>query len=143
MTSYRVPGAALQAFLATAAAALLAAAIAAAVSGWGGGSQASASPRPVGDLVALVGSAGPAAFGRRTACGGVLRPATLGIAHPTLPCGARVILEYHGLRVLTQVVDCGPYEPGRAFDVTDALARTLGLQGVQRVHWSYAAPAAG
>ena len=44
-----------------------------------------------------------------------------------------------GLHVLTQVVDRGPYEPGRAFDVTDALARRLGLQGVQRVHWSYAA----
>jgi len=137
---YRVPGAALQLVLATAAAVLLAAAIAAAVSGWrsGGGSPV-ASPQPVGDLVALVGSAGPAAFGRHTACGGVLRPDTLGIAHPTLPCGARIFIDYHGLHVLTQVVDRGPYEPGRAFDVTDALARRLGLEGVQPVHWSYAA----
>jgi len=140
--SYRVPGRALQGLFATAAAALLAAAIAAAASGWGGSGGSSAAPRPVGDLVALVGSAGPAAFGRHTACGGVLRPDTLGIAHPTLPCGARVFIDYHSLHVLTQVVDRGPYEPGRAFDVTDALARRLGLQGVQRVHWSYAAPAA-
>lgn len=141
MNAYRVPGAATQVTLATAAALLLAAAIAAAASGWGwrGGRTHAAAPKAVGDLVALVGSAGPAAFGRHTACGGVLRPDTLGIAHPTLPCGARVFIDYHGLHVLTQVVDRGPYEPGRAFDVTDALARRLGLQGVQRVHWSYAA----
>jgi hypothetical protein len=140
--AYRVPGATLQAVLALAAAVLLAAAVAAAVSGWGGTASGRAQPQPVGDLVALVGSAGPAAFGRHTACGGILRPDTLGIAHPTLPCGARIFIDYHGLRVLTQVVDRGPYEAGREFDVTDALARRLGLQGVQRVHWSFAAPAA-
>jgi len=142
MTSYRVPGAALQGLLGTAAAVLLAAAIAAAATGWRGGGEPAAAPQPVGNLVALVGSAGPGAFGRHTACGGVLHPDTLGIAHPTLPCGARVFIDYHGLHVLTQVVDRGPYERGRGFDVTDALARRLGLQGVQRVQWSYAAPAA-
>lgn len=140
MTAYRTPGSTLQALLALAAAALLAGAVVAAVTGWRGAESKAAAPQAVGNLVALVGSAGPAAFGRHTACGGVLRPDTLGIAHPTLPCGVRVILDYHGMRVLTQVVDRGPYERGRGFDVTDALARRLGLQGVQRVHWSYAAP---
>jgi len=62
----------------------------------------------------------------------------MGIAHPTLPCGVRVFIDFHGKHVLTQVVDRGPYQPGRQFDVTDALARLLGLQGVQQVHWSYA-----
>lgn len=96
-------------------------------------------PHSVGDFVALVGSAGPTAFGRRTTCGGVIAPNTLGIAHPTLPCGARIYITYRDLRVLTTVIDRGPYEAGRQFDVTDALALRLGLQGVQQVHWSYAA----
>jgi rare lipoprotein A (peptidoglycan hydrolase) len=97
-------------------------------------------PGAVGNFAALAGSAGPAAFGHHTACGGVLQASTYGIAHPTLPCGARVIIEYKGQRVMTQVVDRGPYEPGRQFDVTDALARKLGLEGVKQVHWSYAQP---
>ena len=64
--------------------------------------------------VALAGSSGPAAFGRRTACGGVLRADTEGVAHPTLPCGARIFITYNGTTVLTQVVDRGPYVAGRA-----------------------------
>jgi hypothetical protein len=95
-------------------------------------------PQPVGSFVALAGSSGPAAFNKRTACGGRLRPDTEGVAHPTLPCGARIFLTYHGKTVLTQVVDRGPYTPGRQFDLTDALARRLDLRGVQTVHWAYA-----
>jgi rare lipoprotein A len=94
--------------------------------------------QPVGSFVAYAGSSGPAAFGRKTACGGVLRPDSEGVAHPTLPCGARIFIVFHGKTVLTQVVDRGPYKPGRQFDVTDALARRLGLSGVQLIHWSYA-----
>jgi rare lipoprotein A (peptidoglycan hydrolase) len=104
------------------------------------GNRHAKGPVAVGSFTALAGSAGPAAFGRHTACGGVLQPGTYGIAHPTLPCGARVIVEYRGERVLTQVVDRGPYQPGRQFDVTDALARKLGLEGIKPVHWSYAQP---
>jgi rare lipoprotein A len=96
------------------------------------------SPQPEGSYTALAGSSGPAAFGRRTACGGVIHPDTQGVSHPTLPCGARIFLSFHGMRVLTQVVDRGPYVPGRQFDLTDALARRVGLRGVQRIHWSYA-----
>jgi rare lipoprotein A (peptidoglycan hydrolase) len=122
--------------IALAALALLAAAVALAA-GWSTTTHRS-SPRAVGDYVALAASAGPAAIGRRTACGGQLQTDTMGIAHPTLPCGARIFIDFHGKHVLTQVVDRGPYQPGRQFDVTDALARLLGLQGVQQVHWSYA-----
>jgi rare lipoprotein A len=96
------------------------------------------SPQPEGSFTALAGSSGPAAFGRRTACGGIIHPDTQGVSHPTLPCGARIFLSFHGMRVLTQVVDRGPYVPGRQFDLTDALARRVGLRGVQRIHWSYA-----
>ena len=97
-----------------------------------------AAAEPVGSYVALAGSSGPQAFGRHTACGGVLGPDTEGVAQPTLPCGVRLFITYRGQTVLTQVVDRGPYEPGRQFDLTDALARRLGLQGVQQIRWSYA-----
>lgn len=96
------------------------------------------SPQPVGSYVALAGSSGPAAFGRRTACGGVIKPETEGVAHPTLPCGARVFISFGGATVLTQVVDRGPYVAGRQFELTDALARRLGLRGVQPITWSFA-----
>lgn len=95
-------------------------------------------PQREGSYVALAGSSGPEAFGRRTACGGVIGPETLGVSHPTLPCGARVFITYHGQTVLAQVVDRGPFVPGRQFDLTDALARRLGLSGVQEIHWAYA-----
>lgn len=95
-------------------------------------------PQPEGSYLALAGSSGPTAFGRRTACGGVIHPETIGVSHPTLPCGARVFITYKGQTVLTQVVDRGPYVPGRQFDLTDALARRLGLRGVQEIHWAYA-----
>jgi len=101
-------------------------------------SDDAATPEPEGSFSALAGSSGPAAFGRRTACGGVLRADTEGVAHPTLPCGARIFISYKGIKVLTQVVDRGPYVPGRQFELTDALARRLGLRNVQTIHWSYA-----
>jgi len=94
--------------------------------------------QPEGSYTALAGSSGPAAFGRHTACGGILTPDTIGVAHPTLPCGARIFVTYGGVTVLTQVVDRGPYAFGRQFDLTDALARKLGLKGVQTIRWSYA-----
>jgi hypothetical protein len=122
---------------ALAAAALLVAVAALAIAGWRHDEHRS-TPTPVGDFVALAGSAGPAVFGHHTACGGVLGADTLGVAHPTLPCGARIFITFHGMRVLTDVVDRGPYLPNRQFDLTDALARRLDLRGVQEVHWSYA-----
>ena len=123
--------------LALAGLALLAATITLAITAQTRGDTSTA-PQPEGSFVALAGSSGPAAFGRRTACGGTLTADTEGVAHPTLPCGARVFITYDGTTVLTQVVDRGPYVPGRQFDLTDALARRLGLRGVQQIRWSYA-----
>jgi rare lipoprotein A len=117
--------------------ALLAAAVALAVTAQTRGTTTT-SPQAEGSLVALAGSMGPAAFGRRTACGGVIHPETEGVAHPTLPCGVRIFITYRGKTVLTQVIDRGPYVPGRQFDVTDALARKLDLRSVQTIRWSYA-----
>lgn len=95
-------------------------------------------PAPVGSYTALAGPSGETIFGRHTACGIVIGEATVGVAHPTLPCGTWMYLSYKDAHVLAQVIDRGPYEPGRAFDVTDALAGELGLDGVHAVRWSYA-----
>ncbi len=123
--------------IALAAVALLAAVASLAVTEQTRGGSGSA-PRPEGSYVALAGSSGPAAVGRRTACGGVIHADTEGVSHPTLPCGARIFLTFHGVRVLTQVVDRGPFKLGRQFDLTDALARRVGLRGVHPIQWSYA-----
>jgi rare lipoprotein A len=95
-------------------------------------------PAPVGAYSALAGSSGPSVFGKHTACGTVIGPETQGVAHPVLPCGVHVYITYRNRTVLTQVIDHGPYVPGREFDLTEALAKRLGLHGVQTIHWSYA-----
>ena len=74
---------------------------------------------------------------RVSACG-LLQPGTLGIAHPVLPCGTKVYLSFHGKSVLTEVVERGPSGADREFDLTPALARRLGLHGVQALRWSFA-----
>jgi rare lipoprotein A len=95
-------------------------------------------PEPVGSYTARAGVSGFGALGKRTACGTVMRADTIGVAHPVLPCGARIYVGYDGKHVLTQVIDRGPYATGRQFDLTSALARRLGLRGVQEIQWSYA-----
>jgi rare lipoprotein A (peptidoglycan hydrolase) len=75
---------------------------------------------------------------RRSACGVVIGPKTLGVAHPELPCGVKVYLQFGGKQVLTQVIDRGPTVPGHDFDLTVALARALGVQGVQTIQWRFA-----
>ncbi len=100
--------------------------------------HAPSGPKAVGSFAALAGSSGPQVFGRKSACGGVITAQTEGISHPTLPCGARIFITFDGRTVLTDVVDHGPLAAGRQIDLTDALARRLGLRGVQIVHWSYA-----
>ena len=85
--------------------------------------------------------AAPYAFAageKRTKCGIAIGPRTMGVAHPVLPCGAKIVLEYDGTRVLTQVIDRGPSVPGREFDVSRPLALRLELQGVQPVRWQFA-----
>ena len=72
------------------------------------------------------------------ACSNVMiGPKTRGVAHPVLPCGVKIYIEFNGKQVLTQVIDRGPKVPGRTFDVTQALARDLGLVGTRRIRWRY------
>ena len=57
-------------------------------------------PAAYGSYPARAGSSGTAAFGKRTACGTIIRPKTEGVAHPVLPCGARIYITYNGKHVL-------------------------------------------
>lgn len=100
---------------------------------------AGALPRPVGAWYGALAGVRATGVGERTACGELLRADTNGISHPVLPCGAKVFVRYGDRTVLTQVIDRGPYVPGRTIDLTEGLAAKLGLRGVQPVRWAYAA----
>ena len=96
-------------------------------------------PAPGGGwFTALAGPAPLPARPRQTACGHTLTAATLGVAHPVLPCGAKIYIEFGNKRVLTQVIDHGPQSPGREFNVTRALAERIGLNSVQTIRWRFA-----
>jgi hypothetical protein len=133
----------LQRTLALAAAALLGGVLALAVSGRSSGGPESAAPRPavgpaVGWLAVSAGVAGAVRRrGRRSACGWLIVRGTLGIVHPVLPCGAKLFVSYRRTRALTRVVDRGPVPEGRAFDLTPALAKKLGVTGVREVRWAF------
>lgn len=70
---------------------------------------------------------GPGLYGNQLGCGGRLNPGTLGVAHKTLPCGARVTLRHRGNVVRVRVIDRGPYVGGREFDLTAATKQALGF----------------
>jgi hypothetical protein len=58
-------------------------------------------PAPAGWNVAFAGSRGATGDAQRTTCGQVLAPQSLGVTHPVLPCGAKVILRSGNKQVLT------------------------------------------
>ena len=86
---------------------------------------------------APVGTYGPGFYGRTTTCGVTLERSTKGVAHPILPCGARIVIAFGGNTVETRVLDRGPYGAGRDFALTQALAEELGLSGVRIVRWRF------
>jgi rare lipoprotein A len=79
---------------------------------------------------------GPGFYGNTTACGQVLRPSTVGVAHRNLPCGTRVRLLYRGRAIVTQVIDRGPYSPGHAWDLTNGAREALGFEGSNRIGYA-------
>jgi len=81
---------------------------------------------------------GPGLYGRRTACGMVLRPGTIGVAHRHLPCGTAVKLVYRGRAIVTRVIDRGPYTRGNAWDLTNGARRALRFEGSDRVGYAVA-----
>jgi rare lipoprotein A (peptidoglycan hydrolase) len=80
---------------------------------------------------------GPGLYGNRTACGHTLRHRTRGVAHRSLPCGARVPVYRNGRIAIFPVIDRGPYTSGVQLDLTYAAARMLGLSTTSAVRAGY------
>jgi rare lipoprotein A len=76
---------------------------------------------------------GPGFWGRLTACGERLERGTIGVASPTLPCGAKVALLYGGRTMDVPVIDRGPYSNDAQWDLTEATARALGMPGTETI----------
>ncbi len=72
---------------------------------------------------------GPGLYGNRLGCGGTLSPARVGVAHKSLPCGAKLALRHRGRTLRVRVIDRGPYVGGREYDLTEATARKLRFRG--------------
>ena len=81
---------------------------------------------------------GPGFYGKRTACGQVLRPGTLGVAHRDLPCGTAVKFVYDGRQIVTRVIDRGPYSKGFSWDLTNGAREALGFEGSGRLRYAVA-----
>jgi rare lipoprotein A (peptidoglycan hydrolase) len=88
--------------------------------------------------VVRAGILGLSEKGKQTACGVMIGATTFGVAHPSLPCGARIFVAYGHTQVLTEVLERGPYVPGRGLDLTPALAAKLGIEGTADVRWRFA-----
>jgi rare lipoprotein A (peptidoglycan hydrolase) len=73
---------------------------------------------------------GPGFWGRSTACGTVLTPTTIGVAHRKLPCGTLVTFSYAGRSVSATVIDRGPFHKGYAWDLTKKAAKRVGFLAV-------------
>jgi hypothetical protein len=121
--------------------ALLSVLVSLAIGAPGGGSKTSTLPQPVGNgssWYRALAAPGGGTVGRRSACGIVVQKTTLGVAHPVLPCGAKIFIAYGGHEVLTQIIAHAPRTPGLEFEITPALAEQLGLRGVQQIRWTFA-----
>jgi rare lipoprotein A (peptidoglycan hydrolase) len=101
--------------------------------------RGSSLPEPAGQwYTALAAPYIPSAKAKTGACGVRIAPKTVGVAHPDLPCGVKLYIKFGGKEVFTQVVDRGRVVPGHEFDVTQGLAKLLGLQGTQTIQWRFA-----
>jgi rare lipoprotein A (peptidoglycan hydrolase) len=81
---------------------------------------------------------GPGLYGNQTACGQVLHPGTVGVAHRSLPCGTPVKFAYRGREIVTRVIDRGPYAEGKVWDLTNGARKALGFEGSDRVLYALA-----
>jgi len=76
---------------------------------------------------------GPGFYGQRTACGEVLKPATIGVANRTLKCNTPVAIYYGGRTIVVPVIDRGPYANGADWDLTEATGRALRIDGTATI----------
>lgn len=94
-----------------------------------------------GWFAALAGGRGPVGDAERTPCNLILTVRSLGVTHSVLPCGTKIVIKFGNRRVLTEVIDTRLKGSGRQFEVTEALARVLALDGTQKIEWRFALPA--
>jgi hypothetical protein len=99
---------------------------------------AATAPRTIRWESAVVGIVPARAYARKTSCGSELDSASIGIAHPVLPCGVDLVVAYKGKQVRAEVVDRAPTGGGRDFEVTRALANRLGFSGRHTIQWRFA-----
>lgn len=79
---------------------------------------------------------GPGLYGNNTACGQVLMPGTIGVAHRNLPCGTAVKFVHKGRQLVTHVIDRGPYTVGNAWDLTNGARLALDFEGVGKIRYA-------
>jgi rare lipoprotein A len=100
----------------------------------GGATAAPATSPPALSTKPVATWFGPGFYGQTTACGQLLTPATVGVAHRTLPCGTLVRISYHHHRLVVPVIDRGPFaHNGASFDLTAGAAQALGISGTVRI----------
>lgn len=87
---------------------------------------------------ALAGSRGAPRDAERTTCRLTLTNRSLGVTHPVLPCGVKIYIAYGGTELLTEVIDARLKRQGRQFELTEALAQRLGIDGTQQIRWRFA-----
>jgi hypothetical protein len=107
------------------------------------GSRLTGAVAPSGWNVAFAGSRGPAGDAQRTSCGQILSAESLGITHPVLPCGAKLVLRREDTQVLSEVIDNVLVEGGRQLEVTEGLAEILELEGTAEIEWRFATETSG
>ncbi len=73
-----------------------------------------------------------------TVCGAMVTSATVGIAHPVLPCGANLVVEHQGRQARAAVIEQGPVDVDVSFELSPALAQQLGVVGEAAVRWRFA-----
>ena len=93
-----------------------------------------------GWYTALAGSRGAPSDAEKTTCQRVLTNRSLGVTHAVLPCGAKIYVSYGGTELLTEVIDNRMRRQGRQFELTEALAQRLGIDGTQQIRWRFARP---
>ena len=76
---------------------------------------------------------GPGLYGNEMACGGTLTKNTFGVAHKTLPCGAKVTIAHGGRIVIARVVDRGPFVKGVEYDLTAKTAQSVRMSSTSEV----------
>lgn len=84
---------------------------------------------PFGAIV-QTSSYGPGLYGNQTASGQTLTPTTRGVANKTLPLGSQVRITdpRTGRSIVAPVVDRGPYQGNRQYDLTTQTTKDLGYK---------------